>query len=496
MLDSVKKNRFALDVLTLVGGTTISQIVTILIAPVLTRLYGPEDFGVWALFLSITGIIGIIACFRYEHAIMLPESDKDAINLLALSIIIVLLITIITIPLAFIFKSLIVSILNSPLLGKYLWFMPPFIFFNGFFLALYFWNSRTRNFKSLSFARVSNSLFSAGTQIGVGVSGYSTGIGLIVGNLVGCFVSTIVLLGQIWKNDKKIFIEHINSKRIIYVLRKYKKFPLIDTWSALLNAISWQLPTFFLAFFFSPSIVGFYSLGFRLLQMPMSLIGGSITQVFFQRTSVAKSENKLDLLVENVFKLLVIIGMFPLLTLSIVGSDVFTVVFGYEWTEAGVYTQILSIWAFIWFLSSPLSTIYIVMEKQQFGFRFNVFNFITRLLSLTIGGVLGSPRIALILFAASGVIVYGYLCFKMLRYSGVNMSRVASILISNVTIFIPAGVILIVLKMLGINQFVLVVLSGIFIFLYYVYVIKTDKQLNEIMDGFEIKKKLKLRHKS
>ncbi|MDW7731263.1 MAG: oligosaccharide flippase family protein [Methanolobus sp.] len=472
-----KDKSFASDVLTLVGGTTFAQILTLLAAPILTRLYGPEDFGVWALFISITGIIGVIACLRYELSIMLPDSDEDAINLLALSLAIVLLMSIITIPLIYIFKDSLVLALNSPQLGDYMWLIPPFILITGVFLALNYWNSRTKNFKRLSFARVSSSLSSTGTQIGVGIGGYTTAIGLIAGSFVGNFISTIVLGGQIWKDDGKQFRTHIHPKKMIAGLKRHRKFPLIDSWSALLNSISWQLPAFLLAFFFSPAIVGFYSLGFRLLQMPMNFVGKSLSQVFFQRASIAKSENKLSSLVENVFRILVVVGMFPILTVTIVGSDIFSVVFGQDWTEAGVYAQILSIWAFLWFISSPLSSIYVVLEEQKFGLKFNIFNFATRVLSLAIGGYLGNARLALILFAASGILVYGYLCLKMMYYAEVKMSRVIKIVISNLLYFIPAGTILVILKLLEANQLIIVGVSGLFIAIYYGYIIMTDEHL-------------------
>lgn len=473
-----KKNKsFASDVLTLVGGTTFAQIITLLAAPILTRLYGPEDFGVWALFISVTGIIGVVACLRYELSIMLPESDDEAINLLGLSLAIVLLVSITTIPLIYIFKDSVVILLNSPQLGDYVWLIPPFIFISGVFLALNYWNSRTKQFKRLSFARVSSSLSSTGTQIGAGVAGYTTGIGLIAGSFVGNFISTAVLGGQIWKDDYRLFRSYIHPGRMINGLKRYRKFPLIDSWSALLNAISWQLPAFLLAFFFSPTIVGFYSLGFRLLQMPMNFVGKSLSQVFFQRASIARSENNLSSLVENVFRILVVVGMFPILTVAIVGSDIFSVVFGQEWTEAGVYAQILSIWAFLWFISSPLSSIYVVLEEQQFGLKFNIFNFATRVLSLSIGGYLGDARMALILFAASGILVYGYLCLKMMHFSGVPMSRVVKIVLYNLLYFIPAGIILVILKVNEVNQYVIVGISGLLVVIYYTYIVITDKQL-------------------
>ncbi|KKG79372.1 translocase [Methanosarcina mazei] len=485
-----KNKSFGSDVLTLVGGTTFAQIFTILSAPILTRLYGPEDFGVWTLFISITSIIGIISCMRYDYAIMLPESDEDAVNLLGLSFLAVLVISSLTLPIMWCFKQPIVNLLNSPQIGNYLWFVPPFVLINGMFLALNQWNSRTRLFKRLSFSKISNSISTTVTQIGVGLVRSASKNGLIIGSFAGQSVATLVLGGQIWKDDKNLIRRSFSWKKIYEVLGRYRKFPLIDSWSAFMNTISWQLPAFFLAAFFSPSVVGFYSLGFRLLQLPMSFIGGSISQVFFQRAAKARHENTLESLVENVFRMLVIIGMFPILTLTIVGSDVFTVFFGKAWAEAGVYTQILSFWAFVWFISSPLSTIYVIMEKQQFGFRLNFFNLITRLLSLVIGGLLGNARMALILFSISGILVYGYLCIKTMHYAGVKMSKVLKMVLSNVLHFIPTGTILIVFKMIGINQSLLVFCSCIAICGYYIYILKTDMQVNRIINSFGITQKI------
>jgi O-antigen/teichoic acid export membrane protein len=252
-----------------------------------------------------------------------------------------------------------------------------------------------------------------------------------------------------------------------------------------MNSISWQLPAFLLAVFFSPTVVGFYSLGFRLLQMPMSLIGSSISQVFFQRASRASSDGNLPILVENVFKVLVIIGMFPILILTIVGSDVFTVVFGKAWAEAGIYTQILGFWAFVWFISSPLTGIYLVVEEYNFGFRYNFFNLVTRFLSLFIGGLLGNARIALILFSISGIVVYGYLCLKMMSYSGVKISRALNIVFSNIILFIPAGIILLAMKISKVNPILIVIFSGLFIGIYYLYILKTDKNVKKILKEFQ-----------
>jgi len=60
----------------------------------------------------------------------------------------------------------------------------------------------------------------------------------------------------------------------------------------------------------------------------------------------------LSLTVEETLRHLVRISFFPLMVLSLIGRDLFTVVFGRQWAEAGVYSQVLAPWALVWFLSS------------------------------------------------------------------------------------------------------------------------------------------------
>lgn len=483
----LKKVSFANDVLTLVSGTTFAQILTILVTPILTRFYGPEDFGLLALFISITGIFGVIVCLRYELSIMLSKSDEEAVNLMGLSLLISLIISLLLIPFFWFGRHLIIDLLKTPQLEAYLWLIPPFVFVNGVFLALNYWNSRTKHFRRLSVARITSSVASTGTQLGAGFKGYATGGSLIAASVVGQSISTLVLGGQIWKDNSALFKRSICWEKIVSGFKRYRKFSLVDSWSALLNIVSWQMPTFLLAYFFSPVVVGFYSLGFRLLELPMSFIGSSISQVFFQRASEAKSEGTLASLVENVFKLLVMIGIFPILTLTIVGKDIFSVIFGNVWIEAGVYVQILSIWTFFWFISSPISTLWIILEKQEFGFKITFLNFITRFISLWVGGLLNNVYIGLLLFAFSGIFVYGYLCIKMMISSGVKLYAIKSILVSNVVLSGPFMLFLITSKIFIVNQLILVTISFLLISFYYLYILTTDPQMKNLLQQTGIK---------
>jgi lipopolysaccharide exporter len=93
-----RASAFAADVFKLVTGTTLAQAVAVLASPLLTRLYGPEAFGFLALFISITSILGVVACMRYELAIMLPQDDREAANLLALSLLSTVIVSGLTVP--------------------------------------------------------------------------------------------------------------------------------------------------------------------------------------------------------------------------------------------------------------------------------------------------------------------------------------------------------------------------------------------------------------
>lgn len=472
---------FLNDVLKLVGGTAIAQVLAVVASPILTRLYGPESLGVASLFTAIISIIGVVACLRYELAIMLPKKDEEAANLLGLSLLLTTTISVLLVPMLWLGQGLLLRLLNATQLAPYMWLMPAAVFFYGTFQALNYWNSRTKRFGRLSVARVNASISSTGAQIGAGLAGYPTGGSLIGAGILGSAVSSLVLGGQIWRDDHKIFKESIRLKGMQEGLSRHRKFPVIDTFSALLNTISWQLPIFLLSAFFSITIVGLYALCIRVLHLPMSFIGSSIAQVFFQRAAEAKANGTLSSLAENVFSALVVLSLFPLLMVTFMGKELFVVVFGAAWSEAGIYAQILGPWTFLWFISSPLSTIYIVLEKQEFGLKLNLANIITRFLAIGIGGWLGNPRISVFLFAISGLLVYSYLLLAILRFSGVSVANVVTIIFSNIKIFIPAGIIILALKALYLDPVIQVAVSFVLIAIYYIFIIKTNPLIRRIL---------------
>ena len=141
-----QSSQFLKNVLTLMIGSVFSQAIPILISPLLTRLYKPDDFGLFALYTSIAQLIGVIATARYELAIMIPEKDEDALNLLVLSVSITAMVTVGSMLVMWIFNSAICRLAGNDQLSTWLYFVPLSVFFLGIFQALNYWFNRKKKY--------------------------------------------------------------------------------------------------------------------------------------------------------------------------------------------------------------------------------------------------------------------------------------------------------------------------------------------------------------
>ncbi len=163
-----------------------------------------------------------------------------------------------------------------------------------------------------------------------------------------------------------------------------------------------------------------------------------------------------------------------MMILTILGPEIFAFFFGARWAEAGVYAQILAPWTFFWFISSPLSSVFSVLERQEFGLKLNPVILATRFLSLAAGGWLHSARLALVFFAGSGVLVYGYYTFAILEASGLRPSRIGRDLLRAVVEILPAALVLSALKLLGAPAWLDVSAAAAFFLFYALRVVRRD----------------------
>jgi len=351
-------------------GTTIAQAIPIAISPILTRLYTPEDFGVFALYTSVATFLSVMATARYEVAIMLPKEDNDAKNVLALSTIIAVLLSVIILCVIYFFNSQITFFLGNPEISNWLYLIPVSVFFTGMFQILNYWNNRRKNYRRLAGNKILQTGSAATLNLGMGFS--SLGVsGLIIGNITGQIFSVINLGLKSFRKNEKIF-QIVSKAKIIFLAKFYKKFPIFNLPNVIIDGLRISGIDIMITKFFSSAILGQYYLSFRMLQAPMSLVGYSISQVFLQKITTAP---KGDLsLITRKFIIFALFISFPIfLFIFLFAEKIFVFVFGNEWLLAGQSASLLAPWIMLNFLTSPISNIFNVINRQEIMFIFSVF---------------------------------------------------------------------------------------------------------------------------
>ena len=395
---------FARATAVLVGGTAGAQLINFLALPLLTRLYSPEDFEIFAVFLAIVVTLSAIACFRFEIAISLPEKDEDAADLTVVSIIAAFFFAIILMAILIIFGGNISRSVYVSRIGGWVWLIPVAVIFAGVYGAVQFWSSRKRRFGHVAKTKIFQVGAGVGIQLGSGISGFAP-MGLLLGHVVTAGAGAISLILQIYKNDWVIFSK-ITLMRIIRKINQYKVFATYSTVEALANVGAMQVPILIIATLTVGPEAGYMMLAAKVMGAPLQLIGGSISQVYLSRAPSELRDGNLDIFTRKILLRLTIIGVPLLSILSFVAPWIFQVIFGKEWERAGVLVQWMAPWFVLQLLSSPVSMIFHVTGAQRTAMLLQIFGFFLR-----VGFVLAAWRIneayVVEAYAISGAIFYG-----------------------------------------------------------------------------------------
>ena len=411
------------NIIKLLSSRVATQVISFITAPIIARLFSPDDFGIRQIFVSIAGVIIVITCLRYELSIPLGKNEKEAIASFTLSLFFTLIFTFVVLAVVPVGKGKIAQWFKAPELNIFFGLLPIAVFIGGSGSSLGYWAAREGRFGAMAWSGFGSSLSSMLITIAWALIIGASAAGLFAGYFAGAVVGILLLLAFFSRKlVSDIRNANLSFEMLWTVAKRHKKFPIFDTWTGLLNSLSHQLSPIVLGLYFSTTVVGYYSLGQSLVSLPMALLGGSIAQVFFP--TAAEEYNKkgsLSDIVSNIFRRLVQIGVFPMVALGFLGSILFGFVFGQKWIEAGVYTQILSGYVLFQFVSSPLSTVFSIFQRQGTALAWNAGFISSKLLGILLGSKTGRPRIALALYSIVSVIAYIFLLGWILRNSGVSL---------------------------------------------------------------------------
>jgi len=355
---------FNKNILTLIKGNSFAQIFPLLLSPILTRLYSPSEFGVFALFISLSMILGTITAGRYDLTIMLPKKDDSAINLFILGFLITCILSIVL----FIFIFLYYDSLTRLFLLKNIDFpfllLPIMVFLIGLFNLLNYLNTRMQYFKSISNSLILKSVSIVSLQLILSFFKFGS-FGLILGQVIGQFVSNMLLLKKVFK-EKVLSPNKMDIVKMIALGKRYISFPKFSMVASLFNTTSYHLTSLMISILFNISTLGFYSLTQKVLSAPSSFIGTAISQVFFRELTIDKQKKvNIESKFFNMLKKLFFISIPFLIFLFYIIEDLFAFIFGESWRIAGTFALIVLPFFYIKFIVSIISVVLIVYEKQK-----------------------------------------------------------------------------------------------------------------------------------
>lgn len=392
------KSESSRNVLTLITGTTIAQAIPIAISPILTRLYTPEDFGVFALYMSIVAILSVFATGRYDLAIMLPEKDEDALHMVALSIVLTTGVSLIVLFVTTVFNHQITRLLGNAQISSWLYLIPLSVFLTGIYQSLNTWANRKKHYRLLSGNRIIQSAATGGTSITLGLGGIGIG-GMIIGGFIGLLMTTSLLLKRFYQELTQ-FVPTIQYPKIFMLMRKHIHFPKYDIFATLSNVMAHQTAHILFNSIGNAATAGHYYLVQKILGLPGSVISSSVLYVFKEKAvyNFASYGNAKEIYAKT-FKKLFLISFIPFGLLMVYAQDIFTLLFGTNWAEAGVYAQILAPMFFLQFIASPLSYILYITNSQRLNLHLQIVMFLLILVSFSVGYILQDTKLIVIMIS-------------------------------------------------------------------------------------------------
>lgn len=404
VLETFPKGDFLKGVLALASGTIGAQFVTVLASPLLTRFYTPEDFGVLAVFVALLGVLSVVSSVRYELAIPMARTAAEALNILALAVSINIVCSLAIGLLLLGLHGKIIRLLDVPLLAPYLWVLPIGVILVGTYRALTFWAVRENIFSVIAQTKLTQAILGVGTQLAVGVA-HGGPLGLVTGQVISQSAGMMVLGRRLFERfgDFKRFIRR---RRLAASAIRHARFPKFDLAAAAINTTAANLPQFLLAALFAPAVAGYYLLAWRVVSMPVSVLGQAVGQALYANAREAAGKGRLFGFVWRIAGILALLMVVPLTALFAWGEQLFLWIFGPDWGTAGCYAGWLIVGAAVQFIYSPISLMLLATNSQHVNLAIQLFLLAAKSGAIVFGFLNADPLLAIIALASADAVGY------------------------------------------------------------------------------------------
>jgi lipopolysaccharide exporter len=407
----------------LTGGSALGQTFTLALAPLITRLYLPDNLGQLGLFTAFINIAVMGASLRYELGIVSARDDCEAAQLTLCSFLLALPVSMVAaLTFYLLVRNGILGYGNMPLYSAVL--IIPATYSTAAFTALRYWLLRKQRFGLISHGTVLQNASRALSQTGFGWLGAYTA-GLLAGEIIGRCSGMSRMLRAAWPALKRE-LAVTDLHQIKATLKNNRQFALYSLPSALLDTFAATVSLPLVVYLYGLSAGGSYSLVSRVLALPAVLITANVADAFHSRAALISQENPVALpgLVKRMAGLLLLIGICPAAILIAFGPRLFEWVFGSRWVEAGVMAGWIAPWFLAQFVVSPLSRVVLVVGRQKVKFIYDIITFGGTIAVFVIAHHRQWPVItAIIALAAVKTISYAVFFLLLLSISSMHVQQ-------------------------------------------------------------------------
>ena len=367
-------------------GTLLAQAVALLSVPVITRVYDPENFGAYALFMILPNIVIPNLAGKFDVAIPVPRSDGVARELLGLGVKCIVGITPFVVVIAVLFR---LFRTDQQTFGSafFATVVPSYAALAASLVLMQFLLVRTGDFFRLGLVRLTLATTTALSSIAFALLGLETE-GLILGACTGQF--TALLLISFWNKRWLQFSLIKWSNRTTFVLWRFRSFPAVNATTGIFNSLMLVVPFVGIATFFNDQVLGWFELGSRIAAAPIMLAASIIGSVNLRKVAdLVSNDGRADRHVLAIMSRMWAVALAPMIIMLFFGPDIVAVVFGEVWRETGTYLQFLAPAFAAQFVAAPLSTTITSTKNNKLGGYWNIGAFSTLCITILIVGPKG-----------------------------------------------------------------------------------------------------------
>ncbi len=386
----------------LAAGTAAAQVVSLVAAPLLTRLYSPAEFGLLAVFTSVVGVAAVVISLRLELAVPVPAEEDVAAEVVTAGIVVAAALAGVAAVLVAVLGDEMSAALSVPELAPHLRFVPVYLAAGGVFNMLNYWFARRDRFATVAVVSAVRSVAVAAAQAVLGLA-RSGGLGLIAGFALGPVVQAGGLLLAGARGRSPLPVLRLTWGGLAQVLRRFRPFVVFGTPQALVNALNQSLPAVVMTLAFSASVAGFYLMAHRLIAAPIGLLGRSVRQVIYPQLARALEEGSALRLAWRATFHMSLLALPAAAVVFVLGPGVFAWLLGPEWRVAGEYARYIALWLAMGFVNIPSVCLVPLLEMQRWHAGYEVVYLGARLTALLYGARVGDPMVGIVWFAMVGV---------------------------------------------------------------------------------------------